>query len=98
MAEIGNCFHKYCLQCISVLLTSSSADEKSIGCVANECKTQICQRTLKEFSMSPMVRQKEVRRKNVRLHFVTITLHVSDGSIHFIAVFKPGMRSFYFCE
>lgn len=60
VAEIGNCFHKYCLQCISVLLTSSSADEKSIGCVVKDCKTQICQRTLKEFSMSPMVKQKEM--------------------------------------
>lgn len=60
MTEIGNCFHKYCLQCISVLLTSLSADERSIKCNAEKCETQICNRKLKEFAMTPMVKQKEV--------------------------------------
>lgn len=60
VAVIGNCLHKYCLKCISVLLTDLSSDVKSIQCVADKCETLICIRRLEEFSMTPMVKQTEM--------------------------------------
>lgn len=57
---IGYCFHQYCLRCISVLLKSLPSDEKSIRCVAKKCEALICKRRLEQFSMTPMVKQKEM--------------------------------------
>lgn len=56
----GKCLHKYCLKCISVLLTSLSPDVKSIKCIADECETLICKRRLEQFSMTPMVKHIEM--------------------------------------
>lgn len=78
VAVIGYCFHQYCLGCISVLLNSLSSDEKSFRCVAKNCETLICKRRIEQFSMTPMVKQKEVRCKTcfefVQLQFVTVSL------------------------
>lgn len=72
------CFHQYCLRCISVLLKTLPSDEKSIRCVAKKCEALICKRRLEQFSMTPMVKQKEVRCKTcfefVQLQFLTVSL------------------------
>lgn len=59
VAVIGNCLHKYCLKCISVLLRDLPSDVESIQCV-DKCETLICKRRLEQFSMTPMVKQTEM--------------------------------------
>lgn len=88
MTEIKNCLHKYCLNCISVSLESLLSDEERIQCFTANCETSIYKMSLEQFSMTPMVKQKEVRCQTcfelVQLQFVTAWLvwyDIFDGHI-----------------